>query len=254
MTFELTDHLAKAPAVTLGFWIIKIFATTLGETVGDTVSMTWNLGFLIGTAIFGIALIVLVIANIRVPRFHPFLYWSTVIASTSAGTTMADFADRSLGIGYPGGSLLLLTCVFASLFAWYRTLGTVSVTTVSTPKTEAFYWLTVTSSQALGLALGDWVADFGPGYSGGALIFSAALAVIVLLYFFSSINHVAIFWAGFILTRPLGATVGDFFVKPIANGGLAFSRPLASALIAAVIVILIRALPQRASVYEATAE
>ena len=254
MKTELSDHLAKVPAVTLGFWMIKILATTLGETAGDTVSMTWNLGYLIGTAIFGIALIVLVVVQIRAPRFHPFLYWATIIASTTAGTTMADFADRSLGIGYPGGSLLLLTGVLASLFAWHRTLGTVSVTTVSTPKAEAFYWLTITFSQTLGTALGDWVADSGPGYSGGALIFGAALAVLVLLYFFSSISHVAVFWAGFILTRPLGATVGDLLDKPIASGGLAFSRPLASAVLAAVIVILILMLPQRASVHEARVE
>ena len=253
MKADLNEHLAKVPAVTLGFWIIKILATTLGETAGDTVSMTWNLGYLVGTAIFGVALVLLVLAQMKASRFHPFLYWATIIASTTAGTTMADFADRSLGIGYPGGSLLLLTCVLASLFAWHRTLGTVSVTTVSTPKAEAFYWLTITFSQTLGTALGDWVADSGPGYSGGALIFGAALVVLLLLYLLSGVSHVLLFWASFILTRPLGATVGDLLDKPIANGGLAFSRPLASAVLAAVILALILLLPQRASVDEAKA-
>ena len=253
MKTELSDHLAKVPAVTLGFWIIKILATTLGETAGDTVSMTWNLGYLVGTAIFGVALVLLVLAQMKAPRFHPFLYWGTIIASTIAGTTMADFADRSLGIGYLGGSLLLLTCVLASLLSWHRALGTVSVTTVSTPKAEAFYWLTITFSQTLGTALGDWVADSGPGYSGGALIFGAALVVLLMLYFFSGISHVVLFWAGFILTRPLGATVGDLLDKPLANGGLAFSRPLASAVLAVVIIILVLVLPQRASVDESSA-
>ena len=242
----ILDALTKVPAVTLGFWIIKILATTLGETAGDTVSMSWNLGYLIGTGIFGVALIVLVWAQIRAHQFHPFLYWATIVASTTAGTTMADFADRSLGIGYPGGSLLLLTCVLLSLFAWYRTLGSVNVQTVATPKAEAFYWITITFSQTLGTALGDWVADSGPGYSGGALIFGAALAVLAILYYATSISRVAMFWAAFILTRPLGATIGDYLDKPLDKGGLAFSRPLASAILAVVIIALILLLPQRA--------
>lgn len=250
--------LSKVPAVTLGFWIIKILATTLGETAGDTVSMTWLgettpgaaqsavSGYLVGTAIFGITLVALVWAQIRARRFHPFLYWATIIASTTAGTTLADFATRSLGIGYPGGSLLLFALVLASLFSWYRTLGTIDVNSIATARAEAFYWVTITFSQTLGTALGDWVADSGAGYSGGALIFGAALAVLVVLYYATSISRVALFWAAFILTRPLGATVGDFLDKPIAKGGLEFSRPLASAVLFVVIVVLILVLPQRA--------
>jgi uncharacterized membrane-anchored protein len=239
------DSLSKVPAVTLGFWIVKILATTLGETAGDTVSMTWNLGYLVGTAIFAAALLIFVVLQIRARAFHPFLYWATIIASTTAGTTMADFADRSLGIGYPGGSLLLLACVALSLFAWHRSLGSVDVRTVASARAEAFYWITITFSQTLGTALGDWVADAGPGYAGGAIIFGAALAVLALLYLTTKTNHVGLFWAAFILTRPLGATVGDFLDKPIANGGLALSRPLASAALFAVIVILVLVLPQR---------
>lgn len=236
----------KVPAVTLGFWIIKILATTLGETAGDTVSMTLDLGYLVGTAIFASALIVLVVAQIRAPRFHPFLYWSTIIASTTAGTTLADFADRSLGIGYLGGSVLLFACVMASLAAWYRSQGSVSVQTVSTPVAEAFYWITITFSQTLGTALGDWAADAGLGYAGGAMVFGAMLALVAAAYVWSRISHVTLFWAAFILTRPLGATVGDFFDKPLAQGGLDVSRPLASAIIAVLIVACIKVLPQEA--------
>jgi uncharacterized membrane-anchored protein len=238
--------LSKVPAVTLTYWIIKILATTLGETGGDTVSMTMNLGYLAATAIFLAALAVLVVLQIAAKKFHPFLYWATIIASTTAGTTMADFADRSLGIGYPGGSLLLFALVMASLAIWYRTEGTVSVATVNTPRVEVFYWITITFSQTLGTALGDWAADSGLGYGGGALVFGAALAVIAALYFRSRVSHVLLFWAAFILTRPLGATVGDFFDKPVAQGGLNISRPLATAILAAIILVLIVALPQRA--------
>jgi uncharacterized membrane-anchored protein len=238
--------LSKVPAVTLTFWIIKILATTLGETGGDTVSMTMNLGYLAATAIFLTALAVLVVLQIAAKKFHPFLYWATIIASTTAGTTMADFADRSLGIGYPGGSLLLFALVMASLAIWYRTEGTVSVATVNTPRVEVFYWITITFSQTLGTALGDWAADSGLGYGGGALVFGAALTVIAALYFRSRVSHVLLFWAAFILTRPLGATVGDFFDKPVAQGGLNISRPLATAILAAIILVLIVALPQRA--------
>ena len=246
MTDELKADLSKVPAVTLGFWVIKVLATTLGETAGDTVSMSWNLGYLVGTAIFGVALIGLVIWQIRAERFHPFLYWGTIVASTTAGTTLADFSTRSLGIGYPGGSLLLLGLVFASLYSWHRTLGTVRVESVASPPAEAFYWLTITFSQTLGTALGDWVADSGPGFGGGALIFGAALLVLVAIYYATNINRVMLFWIAFILTRPLGATVGDYLDKPVAQGGLAFSRPLASAILIVVIVILIVLLPQRA--------
>jgi uncharacterized membrane-anchored protein len=254
---QRSDVLSKVPAITLGFWIIKVLATTLGETGGDTVSMTWlgettpaagssglN-GYLVGTALFGVALIVLVALQIGARRFNPWLYWATIIASTTCGTTLADFCTRSLGIGYPGGSLLLLACVLASLFAWYRTLGTVDVNTITTSKAEAFYWLTITFSQTLGTALGDWVADSGLGYGGGALLFGVALALLAILYFTTSISRVGLFWAAFILTRPLGATVGDFLDKPVTKGGLELSRPLASLLLAAAIVVLILVLPQR---------
>jgi uncharacterized membrane-anchored protein len=256
MDRELTsDALTKVPAITLGFWIIKILATTLGETAGDSVTMTWlgettshpmPHGYLIGTAIFGVLLIGLVWTQIRARSFNAWLYWATIAASTTAGTTLADFADRSLGIGYPGGSLLLLACVLLSLFTWYRTLGSVDINTIVTPKAEAFYWVTITFSQTLGTALGDWVADAGPGYSGGALIFGAALALLAILYFTTKVSRVLLFWTAFILTRPLGATVGDFLDKPIAKGGLEFSRPLASAILGVLIVALILILPQRA--------
>ena len=258
MTERQQDMLTKVPAITLGFWIIKILATTLGETGGDTVSMTWfgettpdagqsgiN-GYLVGTAIFGLALVLLVWLQIRAKQFNPWLYWATIVASTTCGTTLADFADRSLGIGYPGGSLLLLACVLMSLFAWYRTLGTVDVNQIATPKAEAFYWLTITFSQTLGTALGDWIADAGPGYGGGALLFGAALALLVVLYLATGISRVALFWAAFILTRPLGATVGDFLDKPVDKGGLSLSRPFASAVLAVAILGLIVLIPQRA--------
>ena len=256
----LEEALTKVPAITLGFWIIKILATTLGETGGDTVTMSWlgettdhpvPYGYLIGTAIFGAILVALVIAQIRARTFNPWLYWATIIASTTCGTTLADFADRSLGIGYPGGSLLLLACVLISLFAWWRTLGTVDVNSVAGPREEMFYWITITFSQTLGTALGDWSADplseggWGLGYSGGALVFGAGLAVLALLYFSTKVSRVFLFWAAFILTRPLGATVGDWFDKPVAKGGLEFSRPLASLVLAVIIVGLVLILPQK---------
>ena len=244
---------SKVPAVTLGFWIVKILATTLGETGGDTVTMTMNLGYLVGTAIFLTALIVLVAFQIAAARFHPFLYWATIVASTTAGTTMADFADRTLGIGYTGGSLLLLTCVLLSLAGWYWSEGTVSVNTVTTRKAEAFYWITITFSQTLGTALGDWIADAGPGYAGGALVFGAGLLLLAMLYCWTEVSRVVLFWAAFILTRPLGATVGDFLDKPIANGGLNLSRPLASLILAVIIVGLILILPQRAGRHPSSA-
>lgn len=225
--------LSKVPAVTLGFWLIKIAATTLGETGGDTASMTMNLGYLIGTAIFLSALVVLVAFQISAKKFHPFLYWATIVASTTAGTTMADFATRSLGIGYTGGSLLLLVCVLAVLGLWYWSQGSVSVETVNMPKVEMFYWATITFSQTLGTALGDWIADdTGLGYVGGALVFAVALAIVAAAYFRTKISRVLLFWAAFILTRPLGATVGDFLDKPLDHGGLALSRPIASAVLA----------------------
>ncbi len=239
--------LSKVPEVTLSFWVIKILATTLGETGGDTVTMTLAWGSSAGTVLFALVLVGLVVAQVMAKRFHPVLYWSTIVASTTFGTTMADFADRSLGIGYTGGSTLLLACLAAVLGLWYATEGTVSVDTVSTPRVEAFYWGAITFSQTLGTALGDWLADTGGlGYEGGALVFAAALAVVIALYYRTSVSRVTLFWAAFILTRPLGATVGDFLDKPVANGGLNLSRPLASAVIAAFIVALIVLLPQRA--------
>jgi uncharacterized membrane-anchored protein len=239
------EALGKVPAVTLGFWIVKVLATTLGETGGDTVSMTWDLGYLIGTAIFLGILVVLAAWQIAAKRFHPFLYWATIIASTTAGTTMADYATRSLGIGYAGGSALLFGCVLAALGAWYSSLGSISVESVRTARAETFYWITITFSQTLGTALGDWVADSGPGYGGAALLFGAALLVLAALYFWTRADRVLLFWAAFILTRPLGAAVGDFLDKPLADGGLAFSRPLASAVLAVVILALVLVLPQR---------
>jgi uncharacterized membrane-anchored protein len=238
--------LSKVPAVTLGFWVIKILATTLGETGGDTVTMTLHWGYLAGVTLFGVVLVALVVAQISAKRFYPILYWATIVASTTFGTTLADFADRSLGIGYTGGSLLLLCCLLATLGLWHRSEGTVSVNTVSTPKVEAFYWATITFSQTLGTALGDWLADTrGLGYERGALVFTAALVAVVALYYWTGVSRVTLFWVAFILTRPLGATVGDFIDKPVADGGLALSRPLASAVIAAIIVALLVVLPQR---------
>jgi uncharacterized membrane-anchored protein len=244
---QLKQTLSKVPEVTLGFWIIKVAATTLGETGGDSVTMTLNWGYLTGTAIFLGLLIMLVLAQILTKRFHPVLYWATIVASTTFGTTMADFADRSLGIGYTGGSALLLVCLVAVLGLWYWSQGTISVNTVSTPKVEAFYWAAITFSQTLGTALGDWMADTGGlGYEGGALVFGAGLAVIAGLYYWTNVSRVLLFWAAFILTRPLGATVGDFLDKPVNEGGLALSRPLASAAIAAFIIVCLFVLPQRA--------
>lgn len=245
---------SKVPEVTLGFWIIKILATTLGETFGDTVTMTWlkadvtaNSGYLMGSVIFLALLVVLVIAQIVARKFHPFLYWATIAASTTFGTTLADFADRSLGIGYTGGSLLLFACLMAVLALWYWSEGTISVNTVSTPRVEAFYWGAITFSQTLGTALGDWIADTGGlGYEGGALVFGAGLVVTAALYFWTDVSRVLLFWAAFILTRPLGATLGDFLDKPLGHGGLELSRPIASAVIAAIMIACILVLPQRA--------
>jgi uncharacterized membrane-anchored protein len=254
--------LSKVPAVTLGFWAIKILATTLGETGGDTVTMTWlgettshanPYGYLIGTGIFALLLAALVVVQIRARRLHPFLYWATIVASTTAGTTMADFFDRSLGIGYAGGSAALLCLVLASLAVWFFAERTVSVDTVSTPRVEVFYWVTITFSQTLGTALGDWMADdAGVGFLGGAAVFGAALAVVAALYFWTKISRVALFWAAFILTRPVGATVGDFLDKPFNHGGLALSRPVASLVIGVLMVLGILFLPQRAGVHPAT--
>jgi uncharacterized membrane-anchored protein len=249
------QYLSKVPEVTLGFWIIKIAATTLGETGGDSVTMTLNWGYLVGTAIFFSLLILLVIAQIKADKFHPFIYWATIVASTTAGTTMADFADRSLGIGYAGGSSLLFACLMVVLGTWYWTLGSISVTTVNTPKVEAFYWLAITFSQTLGTALGDWMADnTGLGYGRGALVFGVGLVALAFAYYRTNISRVFLFWAAFILTRPLGATVGDFLDKPISDGGMALSRPIASAVIAVFMVGCILLLPQRAGMHPGRSE
>jgi uncharacterized membrane-anchored protein len=243
----MPESFNKIPEVTLAFWIIKIAATTLGETGGDTVTMTLDWGYLAGTALFLAVLVLLVILQIAAKKFHPFLYWATIIASTTFGTTMADFADRSLDVGYTGGSSILLLCLLATLGLWYWSLGSISVDTVSTPKVELFYWAAITFSQTLGTALGDWTADStGLGYEGGALVFGAALAVVAAAYYWTNVSRVTLFWTAFILTRPLGATVGDFLDKPLDHGGLALSRPLASAIIAAFILGCLLVLPQRA--------
>ena len=238
---KTTAHaLTKVPEVTLIFWIIKIFATTLGETGGDAVSMSMNLGYLVGTGIFAAVFIVAVFSQIKANGFHPFLYWTTIIATTTVGTTLADYADRSLGIGYSGGSSLLFVLLMASLAIWYKTLGSVSVDTVSSPKAEMFYWVTIMFSQTLGTALGDWTADTaGLGYIGGAIVFGAMLAVISVAYYRTNISHTVLFWAAFILTRPLGAVVGDFLDKPVSEGGLELSRYSASATILVLMVLCI---------------
>jgi uncharacterized membrane-anchored protein len=239
--------LSKVPEVTLTFWLIKIAATTLGETGGDSVTMTLQWGYLAGTALFLAALVALVIFQIVANKFYPFLYWATIIASTTFGTTMADFADRSLGIGYAGGASILLACLLAVLALWYWSLGSISVDTVATPKVEVFYWAAITFSQTLGTALGDWMADStGLGYEYGAFVFAAGLAVVAAVYFWTRASHVTLFWIAFILTRPLGATVGDYLDKPVKDGGMALSRPIATAVIAAFILVCLLILPQRA--------
>ena len=244
-----TDQaLSKVPEVTLLFWIIKIAATTLGETGGDAVSMSMHLGYFVATAIFASVFVLAVVAQIKARSFHPFLYWATIIATTTVGTTLADFADRSLGIGYAGGSTLLLALLLGSLFVWQRTLGSVSVNTVSSPKAEMFYWVTIMFSQTLGTALGDWTAGTaGLGYTGAAAVFVVLLALVVAAYFWTRVSRTALFWAAFILTRPLGAVVGDFLDKPLTAGCLALSRYSASAALFAFIVISIAMFRQRAA-------
>lgn len=246
MNTEQQEILSKVPEVTLIFWIIKIFATTLGETGGDALSMSMNLGYLVSTGIFAAIFVVAVIVQVLAQKFHSVVYWTTIIATTTVGTTLADFADRSLGIGYAGGTTILFTLLMASLMLWYRVLGSVAVDTVSSPKAEMFYWITIMFSQTLGTALGDWAADTaGLGYSGGAVVFGAMLAVIAAAYYRTNISRTVLFWAAFILTRPLGAVVGDFLDKPISNGGLALSRYSASATLLVLIVLCIFIFPQK---------
>jgi uncharacterized membrane-anchored protein len=240
----------KMAAVTLGFWLIKIAATTLGETAGDAVTMSMNLGYLVGTAIFATVLVVLLAFQIRANRYHPLLFWCVIVATTTVGTTLADFCDRSLGIGYLGGSSLLFVLLMGSLWLWHRTLGSVSITRLDSRTAEIFYWVTILFSQTLGTALGDWVVDpetgWGLGYGGGAVLFAAALALVVAAYYWTAISRTVLFWAAFILTRPLGATVGDFLDKPVASGGLALSRYSASAALIIFMLAMIFVLPQRA--------
>jgi uncharacterized membrane-anchored protein len=246
---ETSELIAKVPQVTLLFWIIKILATTLGETGGDAVTMSWlgestpeakGTGYLIGTAIFGVIFVVAVLVQIRAKKFHPLLYWLTIVATTTVGTTLADYCTRSLGIGYAGGSTILLICVITSLLIWRWSTGSISIETVSTPKVEIFYWVTIMFSQTLGTALGDWVADTNEmGYLGAAAVFGGLLLLTALVYYLTSFSRVILFWAAFILTRPLGATLGDFLDKPIAEGGLALSRYTASLVLLVVIIALI---------------
>ncbi|MEO8526364.1 MAG: hypothetical protein ABI460_16685 [Caldimonas sp.] len=240
----------KVPEVTLWFWIIKIAATTLGETGGDAVTMSMNLGYAVGTAIFAIVFIVAVGVQIGARRYHAFLFWTVIVATTTAGTTLADLLDRSLGIGYLGGSSILLAALLGTLYLWHRSLGSVDVSDIASRKAEMFYWATIMFSQTLGTALGDWMADheagLGLGYEGGAVVFGLALAVVAAAYYRTRVSHVILFWAAFILTRPLGATVGDFLDKPRASGGLALSRYWASAVLAVFIVGCIALLPKRA--------
>ena len=247
MTATSKEVLSKVPELTLAFWIIKIAATTLGETGGDAVTMSMHLGYLVGTAIFVAIFVAAVSAQMAAKRFHPYLYWAVIIATTTAGTTLADFLDRSLGIGYVGGSSILFALLMATLGLWYWSLGTVSVDNITSRKAEVFYWATIMFSQTLGTALGDWMADAtGLGYEGGALVFGACLAVVAAAYFYTEVSRTLLFWAAFILTRPLGATVGDLLDKPLANGGLALSRYTASAVLAAFILACLVFLPQRA--------
>ncbi len=242
------DAISKVPEVTFLFWVLKIFATTLGETAGDSVSMSMNLGYVVGTAIFGVLFIIAVLVQIKAHQFHPYVYWITIITTTTVGTTIADYATRDLGIGYAGGTSLLLALLLLSLLTWYRTLGSISVHTVATPKAEIFYWVTIMFSQTLGTALGDWTADdAGFGYGGSALIFGAMLALIAAAHFWTHVSGTALFWLAFILTRPLGAVVGDFLDKPLEEGGLALSRYVASAVLLGFMAVSIIIFPQRAS-------
>jgi uncharacterized membrane-anchored protein len=243
-----SDAFSKVAAVTFTFWIIKILCTTLGETGGDAVTMSMNLGYAVGTSIFAVIFLGAVIAQVLAKKFHPFLYWFTIVATTTVGTTMADLADRSEGLGYAWGSLLLLTLVLLSLGLWYWSTGSVAVGAVSSPKSEIFYWVTIMFSQTLGTALGDWTADdAGIGYLGGVAVFGGALLVVAALYYLTKIPRTGLFWAAFILTRPLGAVSGDLFDKPVAQGGMAISRYTASGVLAAAILICVLVFPQRAA-------
>lgn len=242
----IKDNLIKVPQITLGFWVIKVLATTLGETGGDAVSMSMNFGYLLGTIIFMLLFVLAVTFQVRASKFHPSLYWMTIIASTTVGTTLADFADRSLGIGYLGGTILLASLLMTTLFVWFKTTGSISVSSIDNAKSESFYWITIMFSQTLGTALGDWTADYGNlGYVNAAYIFASMLLVVVVLYFATKVSRTILFWSAFVLTRPLGAVIGDYLDKPVAQGGLEFSRYGASLTLLAIIVLLIIAIPQR---------
>ncbi|MCP5181710.1 MAG: hypothetical protein H6993_08860 [Pseudomonadales bacterium] len=248
MKAERNDLVVKVPAITLGFWVIKILATTLGETGGDAVSMSMDLGYLVGTVIFMVIFLGAVILQVKAKQFHPFLYWTTIVASTTVGTTLADYATRSIGIGYAGGSVLLLSLLAGTMIVWHRDSGRIDISTIDTPKSESYYWLTIMFSQTLGTALGDWTADTaGLGYLGAAAIFGALLLLVVALNYATRLSRTLLFWAAFVLTRPLGAVVGDFLDKPVAQGGLEFSRYLATGVLLAAIIFLIVMLPQRAA-------
>ncbi len=245
---RFSESISKVPELTLIFWVIKILATTLGETGGDAVSMSMNLGYLVGTAIFAVIFLIAVTIQVKAPKFHPIVYWTTIVATTTVGTTLADFCTRSLGIGYAGGSALLLALLMGSLFIWHRTLGTISVRSISSAKAEIFYWVTIMFSQTLGTALGDWTADsMGFGYGGAALIFGGLLLLVVAAYYWTSISRTVLFWTAFILTRPLGAVVGDYLDKPVEKGGLELSRYTASIVIFVLIALCIFIFPQRSA-------
>jgi uncharacterized membrane-anchored protein len=246
VSIHLEKAASKVPEVTVAFWLVKIAATTLGETGGDALSMSLDLGYLVSTAIFAVVFAIAVYAQITARRFHPLLYWVTIVATTTVGTTLADFADRSLGIGYAGGSTLLLALLLSSLIVWHRTLGTIAVDSISTPRAEMFYWITIMFSQTLGTALGDWTADSaGLGYTGAMVIFGGLLLAVAGAWFWTNVSRTALFWIAFVLTRPLGAVVGDFLDKPVENGGLALSRFGASAVLLALMLVLIFLIPQR---------
>jgi uncharacterized membrane-anchored protein len=250
MNKAAANTLGKVPKVTLGFWVIKIAATTLGETGGDAVTMSMNLGFLAGTVIFTAIFLVPVSVQIAAKRFRPFLFWAVIVSTTTAGTTLADLLDRSLEIGHVGESTILFVLVVATLALWQRSLGSVSVNAIASRQADTFYWATIMFSQTLGTALGDWLADskggLGLGYQGGALIFGTGLALVAAAYFWTKLWHTLLFWAAFILSRPLGATAGDWLDKPLASGGLELSRHTASAVLAAFILGCLLVLPQKA--------
>jgi uncharacterized membrane-anchored protein len=238
---------SKVPQVALAFWVIKIAATTFGETGGDALSMTMKLGYALSTLVFLVFFLIAATAQIKAKSFHRFLYWTVIVATTTMGTTMADFADRSLGMGYAGGSLILFAALLLVLGLWRWSAGSISFRDIVSPKVEMFYWITILFSNTLGTALGDWLADTeGVGFERGALVFAGALTVVAAAYFFTSISRTLLFWTAFILTRPLGATLGDLLTKPHENGGLNLSRISSSLVIAAFMVLCILLTSQNA--------